>query len=85
MQKQRRFALRPTRLLPLMLLIGCAHDSTLYVPPDHQPAIPPLPAQARQVDSPKFSASAQKSIEKWLQLLTEPSSPVEPVKPHTKP
>lgn len=71
------------RLLPLVLLSGCASDSTLYVPPAHQPAIPPLPAQARQIDSPKFSASAQADIETWLQRLTEPSSPEEPAKPPT--
>ena len=73
-------------MLPLLLalLSGCASDSTLYVPPAHQPVIPPLPAQARQTDSPKFSVSAQTDIEKWLQRLTEPSSPATPVKPATK-
>lgn len=77
---------RPALLLALLLalLSGCAKDSSLYVPPAHQPAIPPLPAQARQVDSPTWSASAQTDIERWLQSLTEPSSPAEPAKPPTK-
>ena len=77
---------RPGLLLALLLalLSGCAKDSTLFVPPAHQPAIPPLPSQARQVDSPTWSASAQTDIEKWLQSLTEPSSPAGPVKPPTK-
>lgn len=69
----------------LVLLSGCASDSTLYVPPAHQPVIPPLPAQARQTDSPKFSANAQIDIERWLQRLTEPSSQAEPAKPATTP
>lgn len=81
---------RPLKLalLPLMLLpalIGCASDSTLYVPPNHAPEIPPLPAQARQTDSPTFSASAQTDIETWLQRLTAPSSPDAPVKQVTSP
>jgi len=74
---------RPALLLVLLLVLlsGCASDSTLYAPPAHLPAIPPLPAQARQTDSPKFSANAQTDIETWLQRLTEPSSPEEPAKP----
>ena len=74
-------------MLPLLLVLlsGCATDSTLYAPPAHQPAIPPLPAQARQIDSPKFSANAQTDIEKWLQRLTEQSSPGSPAKPLTTP
>lgn len=74
-------------MLPLLLVLlsACASDSTLYVPPAHQPAIPLLPAQARQIDSPKFSANAQIDIERWLRRLTEPSSQVEPAKPATTP
>lgn len=77
---------RPALRLALLTLLlhGCASDSTLYAPPNHAPAIPPLPAQARQTDSPTYSASAQTDIEKWLQRLTEPSSPATPVKPATK-
>ena len=70
--------------LLLALLNGCASDSTLYVPPAHQPAIPPLPSQARQTDSPTWSASAQTDIEQWLQSLTEPSLPAAPARPPTK-
>ena len=66
-------------LLPLLVLLtSCATDSTLYVPPAHQPAIPPLPAQARQTASPQHSANAQTDIEQWLQSLTQPSSPDTP-------
>lgn len=69
----------PRRLAPMLLLLtllcaGCAHDSPLSRPAPG-PAIPPLPAQARQVDSPTFSASAQRDIQQWQQQLTEPSSP----------
>lgn len=70
--------------LLVLLLEGCATDSTLFVPPAHQPAIPPLPAQARQTDSPTFSANAQTDIEQWLQALTTQSSPAAPAKPVTK-
>lgn len=79
--KPPKLALLPMLLLPV--LTGCASDSTLYVPPNHAPAIPPLPAQARQTDSPTFSASAQTDIEKWLLRLIEPSLPAEPAKPLT--
>ena len=60
-------------LLLLSLLTGCAHDSPLSRPTP-PPAIPPLPAQARQVDLPTFSERAQTNIEAWRQRLTEPSS-----------
>lgn len=58
-------------LLPAWLLSGCASGSplSLPVPP---PAVPPLPAQARQDGSPTHSARAQTDIEQWLQMLTEP-------------
>ena len=61
----------PRPLLLLLLLSGCASGSTLCtpVPP---PAVPPLPAQARQDGSPTHSASAQTAIEQWLRLLTAP-------------
>lgn len=74
----------PLLLVLLVLLSACGHDSPLFVPPAHQPAIPPLPTQARQTESPEFSANAQIAIERWLQLLTEPSSLASPVKPATK-
>lgn len=61
-------------LLLLPLLPGCAHDSPIIQPAQ----IPPLPAQARQTDSPSFSASAQTDIQAWLQALTAPSSPAAP-------
>lgn len=69
-------------LLPLTLLAGCAHGS-LQSGQAPAPQIPPLPAQAKQSDSPTFSAAAQTDIEAWLKLLTEQSSPVSPAKPAT--
>jgi hypothetical protein len=50
------------------------------VPPAYQPAIPPLPAQARQTDWPKFSESALNDIEQWQLRLIEPLLPAEPAK-----
>lgn len=79
--KPPKLALLPMLLLPV--LTGCASDSTLYVPPNHAPAIPPLPAQARQTDSPTQSANALTDIERWLQLLTDLSSPAEPARQST--
>ncbi len=67
-------ALAPMLLALVLLLTGCAHTppSSQPVPP---PAIPPLPATARQTDSPGFSAKASSDIERWQQLLTAPSLP----------
>ena len=64
------------RLMPLLLpvlLSACAHDSPLRKPPP-APLIPPLPQQARQIESPTHSANASANIEQWLQAPTEPSS-----------
>lgn len=71
-------------LLLLSLLTGCAHDSPLSRPTP-PPAIPPLPAQAKQTDSPTFSERARIDIETWLQRLTEPSSPALPASSPTPP
>lgn len=76
--------LSPRLLVLLVLLTGCAHNSPLSKPPP-QPAIPPLPAQARQTDSPTYSANALNDIEQWQLRLIEPSLPVMPAKPATKP
>lgn len=69
----------PLALMPLALLLwlaGCASSSPPAVLPLHQQAsIPPLPAQARQTGSPTYSASASSDIERWLRMLTPPSSP----------
>lgn len=73
----------PTSLLPvralmlqllLVLLVGCASVS-LPSRPAAGPAIPPLPAQARQTDSAKHSQRALTDIETWLLLQTAPSPP----------
>lgn len=69
--------LAPMLLLLTMLCSGCAHDSPLSRPTPG-PLLPPLPAQARQTDSPTFSASAQRDIQQWQQQLTAPSSPARP-------
>jgi len=71
-------------VLPVLLLIGCASDLSLSVPPAHQPLIPPLPEQARQQESPEFSQRAQTDIQQWLESLIEPSSQGVPAKPTTK-
>lgn len=75
---------RPLLLALLALLSGCAHNSPLLrpVPPA---AIPPLPAQARQVDSPKFSENAQTDIEQWQLRLIEPLLPAAPANKSTIP
>ena len=73
-------------LLPLLLpalLSACASGSPLSKPTP-QPAIPPLPAQARQTDSPIFSANALNDIEQWQLRLIEPSLQDTPAKPATK-
>lgn len=76
--------LAPMLLLPTMLCAGCAHDLPLSRPAP-APSIPPLPAQARQVDSPTYSTNAQRDIQKWQQQLIEPSSPVRPASAPTNP
>jgi len=74
---------RPVLMLLLLpaLLSGCASDSSLFVPPAHQPAIPPLPAQARQNDLPKFSENVLNDLEQWQLRLIEPSLQDELVRP----
>jgi hypothetical protein len=72
---RRAHALTP--MLLLALLAGCGSVS----PPSRPtpgPAIPPLPAQARQTDSATHSQRAQVDIETWLQPQTAPSSPARP-------
>jgi len=76
--------LSPRLLVLLVLLTGCAHNSPLSKPPP-QPAIPPLPAQARQVDSPTFLRSAWTDIEQWQLLLIEPLLQDAPAKESTIP
>lgn len=66
----------------LLLLTACASGSPLSKPTPG-PVIPPLPTQARQTDSPTQSANALTDIERWLQLLTDRSSPAEPARPLT--
>lgn len=70
-------------LLPLMLLQGCASVSQpsppVVAPP---PAIPPLPAVARQptpppICSPTCSAGLMKLRTELLNMLTQPASPAE--------
>lgn len=63
-------------LLP-MLLAACGSASPLFKPTP-APAIPPLPAQARQTDSATHSQRAQTSIEAWLQPQTAPLQPGSP-------
>lgn len=70
-------------LVPLALLAGCG---TLPTPsPATADRVPALPVEARQTDSPTFSRKASSDIERWLRLLTEPSSQDKPVRPATTP
>ena len=71
-----------TLTLLALLLAGCAHESPLSKPVP-APAIPPLPAQARQTDLPTFSRNAQIDMQAWLLPPTAPSSPGMRVKPPT--
>lgn len=64
-------------MLPLALLAACGSASPLFRPTP-APAIPPLPAQARQPDSATHSQRAQTSIEAWLQPQTTPLPPGSP-------
>lgn len=70
-------------LLPTLLLMGCAHESpNLSQPPEH-PAIPPLPAQARQPAIPSMclptcSRALTAERETWQHMLTLPASPEQP-------
>lgn len=73
-----------TLLLLPMLCAACGHNSPRSEPVPG-PAIPPLPAQARQTDSPTFSINAQRDIRRWQQLLTEPSSPARPASAASNP
>lgn len=78
--------LRPWHLTLIalaLLLTGCGHSSPLSKP-TQGPAIPPLPTEARQTESPTFSRSASSDIEAWLQALTEPSQPGKPASEVTK-
>lgn len=56
-------------LLPLLLLTACATqpEPPLIVAP---PAIPPLPAEARQTASPTFSQRWAEKVQEWQKRLT---------------
>jgi hypothetical protein len=74
-------ALAWTLLVLAMLLTGCAHTSppSKPVPP---PAIPPLPAEAKQASWPTFSRNVQALFQRWQDSLTTPSSEDKPAKLH---
>ena len=65
-------------LLPLLMLLAACGSASLPSRPVPQPSIPPLPAQARQTDSPEHSRRAVSDIETWLQPQTAPSTPGTP-------
>lgn len=71
-----------TLTLPALLLAGCAHESPLCKPTP-EALIPPLPAQAKQTDSPTHSMRAQQDIQTWLLPSIDPSLPDKPAKLHT--
>lgn len=70
----------PMLLLPLALLQACATQQPLQpvvVPP---PAIPPLPAQARQPETPAWCSPTcsdgwKLEVETWRDSLTNAASP----------
>lgn len=70
-------------LLQQALLVGCSSVSLLSKPAP-APVVPPLPAQARQIDSATHSQRAQTDTETWLQPLTAPSSPAVPASAPTR-
>ncbi|BBT62673.1 hypothetical protein WP8S18E02_24700 [Aeromonas hydrophila] len=91
MPNNRLLGLRLTLLLPALLLLGCTSK-----PADWQseqvsaPAIPQLPSQARQMDSPPWcspscSAGLMRERESWQQLMTELEHRAWPAKAPTSP
>lgn len=66
-------------LLPLLVLLTACE--TAPKPPPVPAAIPLLPGEARQTDSPTFSQQLQTKLAEWQRLLTGPSSQGSPVKP----
>ena len=78
--------LKPILLLPLLLLTGCATVREPLPPVVVQcPAIPELPASARQANLPTLSADWQALVESLLPEGTAPSSPAKPAnKPTTR-
>ena len=74
-----------TPLLLLLCLAGCASESTRYLQVT-PPAIPPLPAAARQTPTltpclPSCSAALKSDLERWLKTSTPPEQPDSPAKP----
>ena len=66
-----------TLLLPLLLLTGCASESSSYSPPVAPAQIPPLPAEARQEPTPAIclptcSTNLSNAIETWQKSLILP-------------
>lgn len=62
-----------------LLLTACASSSPVYLAAK-PPAVPPLPASARQPTMPlgwsSFSADARDDLQMWRLSLTPPASPV---------
>lgn len=73
-----------TALLPALLLTACA-SAPQPLPPAvvAPPLIPPLPAQARQTESPTHSQRWQTLVDGLLNTPTAPSSPGLPARPAT--
>lgn len=78
MQQQKNVTRPWLMLAPLALLLaGCA--SALPSSPSVEPAIPPLPAEARQPAIPSkclptCSSALTVERESWLNMLTQPGS-----------
>lgn len=87
-----KFNSRPCAAMPLvltLLLAACASNSPSSPPLRVEPpAIPPLPAQARQPESscsPTCSATWSRLVEQWQQKLMPPAQPGNSAPRPTKP
>lgn len=91
MQNKRLPGLRVTLLLPVLLLLGCTSKPAAW---QHEqisaPAIPAMPSQAKQPDSPPWcsptcSAGLMRERESWQERMTELEQQVLPAKEPTTP
>ena len=78
-------------LLLALSLVGCVSKPAAWQPEQvSAPAIPQLPSQARQMESPPWcspscSAGLMRERESWQQLMTELEHRAWPAKPPTSP
>ena len=87
-----RLLRRKLMLLPLIMLLSACASKPVVLPlePVSAPAIPALPSQAMQPDSPQWcspscSAGLMRERENWQERMTELEHPVWPAKEPTTP